>query len=169
MTARTEDIWLITGASVSERNCASLTVQSGLGRAIALAAADRGQLVVATARNVSSIEDLARENLKTLELDVTKPASKLAVEAAGLYGRLPSVIISNAGSATLGTAEETTDAELRAQFDANLFGLVEVARQFLPALRNYGTRGWMVNVSCAASYRSAPAFSSCPASHVCHC
>ena len=160
-----ENIWLITGCSVCALKATSLTEQSGLGKEIALAAADRGQLVIATARNVVAIESLARENLKTLDLDVTKPASKIAVEAAGCYGRLPNVLISNAGFVTLGSVEETTDEELRAQFDTNLFGLAEVARQFLPALRNYGPRGWMVTISSMGAWISAPAFSSCARSH----
>jgi NADP-dependent 3-hydroxy acid dehydrogenase YdfG len=86
MTAKT---WFITGTS------------SGFGRAFAEHALAQGHNVVATARQVSALEPLARtapERVLTLALDVTRPgAAEAAVKAAvEHFGRID-VLINNAG------------------------------------------------------------------------
>ncbi|HBK46712.1 MAG TPA: short-chain dehydrogenase/reductase, partial [Xanthomonadaceae bacterium] len=56
------------------------------------------------------------------------------------------VLVNNAGYGHLGLFEETTDADARAQFDTNVFGLFEVTRAVLPLMRAQ-RRGHVFNVS----------------------
>ncbi|MFC9977497.1 oxidoreductase [Spirillospora sp. NPDC127200] len=120
-------VWFITGSS------------SGLGRALAHAVLERGETLVATARDRSTVADLtgkAGDRALALDLDVTDPAAvRRAVDTAlGTFGRID-VLVNNAGYALRGALEEVTDQELRHQFDTNVFGAVEVIRAVLPAMR----------------------------------
>jgi NAD(P)-dependent dehydrogenase (short-subunit alcohol dehydrogenase family) len=120
-------VWFITGTS------------SGLGRAIAQAALDHGDRVVATARSTDRIADLERDfpdRAIALPLDVTDPdQARTAIDAAvGAFGRVD-VVVNNAGYGALGALEELSDDELRRQFDTNVFGVLNVTRAALPQLR----------------------------------
>ncbi|MFG1907200.1 oxidoreductase [Kribbella sp. NPDC048928] len=130
--------WFITGTS------------RGFGRAFAQAALDRGDRVAATARNVSALADLAAafpETLVPLALDVTDAdAARSAVaDAEDRLGRLD-VVVNNAGYGHFGAVEEVTDAELRDQLEANLFGALHVTQAALPGMRERG-HGHIVQVS----------------------
>ncbi|MDX3663451.1 oxidoreductase [Streptomyces sp. ID05-26A] len=119
--------WLITGAS------------RGFGREIAVAAAEAGDRVVATARRPEQLEDLVArfpDRVLAITLDVTDPAAargavQRAVEAFGTLD----VVVNNAGYANSAPIEETTEDDFRAQVEANLFGVVNVTRAALPVLR----------------------------------
>jgi NAD(P)-dependent dehydrogenase (short-subunit alcohol dehydrogenase family) len=120
-------VWFITGTS------------SGLGRAIAQAALDRGDRVVATARSTDRIADLERDfadRAVALPLDVTDPdQARATIDAAvGAFGRID-VVVNNAGYGALGALEELSDEDLRRQFETNLFGALQVTRAALPQLR----------------------------------
>jgi len=123
----TPRVWFITGTS------------SGLGRAIAQAALDHGDRVVATARSTDRIADLERDfadRAVALSLDVTDPdQARAAIDAAvAAFGHID-VVVNNAGYGVLGALEELSDDELRRQFETNLFGALQVTRAALPQLR----------------------------------
>ena len=131
-------VWFITGAS------------SGLGRAIAEAAIEKGTLVVATARRPESLNDLqgaAPDRVFTTQLDVTDPQSvRTAVSAAEQrFGRID-VLVNAAGYGYLAAIEEGEDAGIRAQFETNVFGLVDVTRAVLPGMRAR-RQGKIINLS----------------------
>jgi NAD(P)-dependent dehydrogenase (short-subunit alcohol dehydrogenase family) len=133
--------WLITGAS------------RGLGRAFAEAALGAGDMVVATARVPSALEDLVAAypgRAFALELDVTDRARAFAVadEAADLLGRLD-VVVNCAGYGLHAPVEETTEQEARAQMETNFFGALWVAQAAMPHLRRAGA-GHLIQVSSAA-------------------
>ena len=113
---------------------------SGIGRATALEAARRGHRVFASARNRSDLAELERrDNLTALSLDVTDPASvragvDLVLSRAGRIDAL----VNNAGYAQYGAVEEVTPEEWHAVFDVNFFGLLDVTRAVLPAMRAAG-------------------------------
>lgn len=90
-------VWLITGCS------------SGFGNLFVPALVARGDLVIATARNISTLQDFSQqENVKLLQLDVTSPQSILdqkANEAIGVFGRID-VVVNNAGYVQSGVWEE---------------------------------------------------------------
>lgn len=130
---------------------------SGIGRAVALEAARRGHRVYATARNRNDLADLGHpENLSTLALDVTDPASVRAAvsEALARAGRIDAVV-NNAGYAQYGAVEEVTADEWRAVFDVNFFGMLEVTRAVLPAMRESGS-GTIVLMSSLGGRLSVP-------------
>lgn len=119
--------WLITGAS------------RGFGREIAVAAAEAGDRVVATARRPEQLEDLVArfpDRVLAVALDVTDPAAaRHAVErTVEAFGGLD-VVVNNAGYANSAPIEEMAEDDFRAQVEANLFGVVNVTRAALPVLR----------------------------------
>ena len=130
-------VWFITGAS------------RGLGAEAARAAMAVGDRVAATGRNPAAIHRTlgAHDDLLPLGLDVTDPASIAAAvnAAAAQFGRID-VLVNNAGYGHLGAFEESTPAEVRQQFDTNVFGLMEVTRAVLPVMRRQRS-GHVINIS----------------------
>lgn len=130
---------------------------SGIGRAAALALAERGHRVFASARNRNDLAELERrDNLATVALDVTDPATIAAAVDAVLSraGRID-VLVNNAGYGQYGAVEEVTTDEWRAQFEVNLFGSIAVTQAVLPAMRKQ-RRGTIVNVSSVAGKIAIP-------------
>jgi NADP-dependent 3-hydroxy acid dehydrogenase YdfG len=120
---------------------------SGIGRTTAIRLHRAGFPVYATARNVDTIEDLTREGVSTMPLDVTDEASMTAamnrIEADhGAVGSL----VNNAGFELAGTVEETTFTEVLRQFHTNVLGLIRLSQLVLPGMRAQGY-GRIVNLS----------------------
>ena len=111
---------------------------AGIGRAAAIALAREGHHVIGAGRRVDALEQLKTEaKLDVVRLDVTDQAS---VDAAmkeidritGGHGL--DVVINNAGYGLPGPLTEIGDAELRAQYETNVFGLMRVTRAVVPAM-----------------------------------
>jgi NAD(P)-dependent dehydrogenase (short-subunit alcohol dehydrogenase family) len=144
MTAQVSRAVLITGCS------------TGIGRAAAEHLAARGWNVYATARKPESIADLAAKGCKTLALDVCDDASMRAAvagieRAEGAVG----VLINNAGYGQEGAFEEVPMAEVRRQFETNVFGLVTMTKLVLPGMRRQGW-GKIVNLSSMGGRMTLP-------------
>ncbi|TXH15447.1 MAG: SDR family NAD(P)-dependent oxidoreductase [Mycobacterium sp.] len=139
-------VWFITGAS------------RGFGLQIARDLLDRGHQVVATARQASAVTDALGDddNLLAVALDVTDEAqARQAVQAAvERFGRID-VLINNAGRGLLGAVEEATDAEVRAVYETNVFGLLTVTRAVAPILRTQRS-GTIVNISSVGGFVGSP-------------
>jgi len=117
---------------------------SGIGRATAAELARRGHDVVATARDVRTLDDL--DVADRLPLDVSDDASVSAcVEAAGDVD----VLINNAGFSVWGPIETVPLRDVVRLFDVNVFGAVRMIQAVLPRMRQRG-RGTIVNMSSAA-------------------
>ncbi|CAL2067836.1 MULTISPECIES: SDR family NAD(P)-dependent oxidoreductase [Streptomyces] len=130
MSTQDPQVWFITGSS------------RGFGRALVDAVLAAGDLVVATARRPEALAaDLAEygDRVLPLALDVTSPdAARAAVEAAvARFGRVD-VLVNNAGYANVSPIETTEDADFRAQFETNFWGVYHVTRAALPVLRRQG-------------------------------
>lgn len=143
-------VWLITGCS------------SGFGAALAAAVLARGQRVVATARNVDALGELAAQfpgSCRALALDVTDPAhvKRVVGQALEAFGRL-NVVVNNAGYGLVGAFEELGTQQIARNFDTNFFGALEVIRAALPVLRAQGS-GHIVNISAAAVISNYAGFS----------
>jgi len=139
--------WLITGCG------------SGFGRLLAERALARGDRVVATARRVAALAPLAQAHPGTAlcaAMDVTDPASVRAALAAAVerFGRID-VLVNNAGFGMQAAVEEASDAQVRAMFEVNMFGALDVIRAALPQLRAQGA-GHIVNISSVGGRTSAP-------------
>lgn len=139
-------VWFITGAS------------RGFGLQIARDLLDRGHRVVATARRAAAVTDALGENdnLLAVALDVTDDdQARQAVQATmERFGRID-VLINNAGRGLLGAVEEATDAEVRAVYETNVFGLLTVTRAIAPVLRAQRS-GAIVNISSVGGFVSSP-------------
>jgi len=133
--------WLITGCS------------TGLGRTLAEAVLARGDKLIATARDPSSLRHLADQYpdaARTTALDVTREdAAAAAVDLAEqAFGGLD-ILVNNAGYGLVAAIEEAVQDEYRPLFDTNVFGLIETTRAALPSLRK-AARGRIVNISSGA-------------------
>src|ERR1019366_3700683 len=144
MTPKT---WFLTGTS------------RGFGREWAIAALDRGDLVAATARNISSLDDLAASYgnaVMPIPLDVTDREAVFAAvrRAYERFGRLD-VVVNNAGYGQFGMVEELSEQAARAQIETNLFGALWVTQAALPYLRDQG-HGHILQVSSVGGISAFP-------------
>lgn len=122
--------WLITGCS------------TGIGRTLAEAVAAAGHNLVVTARDVSSVADIAEtapDRVVAAPLDVTRPeqvtaAAQLADERFGGVD----VLVNNAGYGYRAAVEEGDDADVRTLFDTHIFGTVATIKAVLPGMRPAG-------------------------------
>jgi NADP-dependent 3-hydroxy acid dehydrogenase YdfG len=130
---------LVTGAS------------SGIGRATAIAFARRGHTVFAAARREGALKGLAAQEpgIRPVPLDVTDDDSVRVAWASiqdATAGAGVDVLANVAGFALSGPVEALADADVRRQFDTNVFGLLAMTRTVLPAMRERGS-GAIINVS----------------------
>lgn len=142
-----EKVWFITGAS------------RGFGRIWAEDALKRGDKVVATARSLAAIVPLADEfgdAVLPLALDVTNrdQVADVVAKAHAHFGRLD-IVLNNAGYALIGAIEEGSEAEVRAEFDTNVFGPLTVIQAVLPLLRAQHS-GHIIGVSSVAGVYAGP-------------
>lgn len=125
MTTPRHQVWFITGAT------------SGIGRELVRQALDAGESVAALARNTDALDEWrTTDRLLSISCDVADEASvREAVErTVSRFGRID-VVANNAGYGLFGAVEEATDAQARAIFDTNVFGVLNVLRATLPVLR----------------------------------
>ncbi|HKB71384.1 MAG TPA: SDR family oxidoreductase [Thermoanaerobaculia bacterium] len=141
--AERSQVFFITGCS------------SGIGRATAIAAAEAGHRVFATARRPESIADLGR-GIETLALDVTdsRAIHRAVSDAIARAGRID-VLVNNAGFGQMGTVEDIAVARWRAEFDVNVFGTIEVTQAVLPHMRARRS-GRVVNIGSIAGRIAYP-------------
>lgn len=144
--------WLVTGSS------------SGLGLALCRHILSQGHNVIATSRNPARTPDLVREiessqRGKWITLDVNKPQDEINTiinDAWALYPGGIDVVVNNAAFAVLGALEDIPEAQARANFDTNVFGVLRVCKAVLPGMRRRGS-GTIVNVSSAVGLSVWPA------------
>ncbi len=149
-------VWLITGSS------------TGFGRALVEAVLQRGEIVVATARNPQQLKELEAqypERVLATQLDVTKKeevrevvnrAMPLATIEDGIatFGKID-VLVNNAGYGSLGAIEELSDALVRQQYEVNVFGVLDMTRAVLPHMRRQHS-GHILNLSSVGGLVSFP-------------
>lgn len=139
---------LITGAA------------TGIGRETVLRFARAGWNVVATTRRPESIppEDLM-PGVQGVAMDVTQPDQiASAIETAiGEFGGID-VVVNNAGFGEFGIFEAVSTDKIRASFEVNVFGVMNVMRAMLPHFRERQS-GVFANISSAGGIVGMPAMS----------
>jgi NAD(P)-dependent dehydrogenase (short-subunit alcohol dehydrogenase family) len=125
----------ITGRIVVVTGCSS-----GIGYCVAHGLSKRGYRVVATARQLSDVERLRGEGLDCLQLDLddTDSLEQAVAELEQNTGRRVYGLFSNAGFGQPGAVEDLRREVLRAQFETNVFGTLDLTRRILPWMREAG-------------------------------
>jgi short-subunit dehydrogenase len=127
---------------------------SGIGKAIAKAATEKGHEVWGTSRDISRIPSLRR--LHCVQLDLSNPDSihgafNTALAEAGNFD----VLINNAGSGHFGPAENLSEKEIASQFQILVFGHMQLMRLALRMMQARG-EGLIINVTSLASRLPVP-------------
>jgi len=122
----------------------------GFGKIWAEAFLKRGDKVVATARDLNSLNDLVNQygnNILPLQLDVNdREADFAAIQKAKQHFGSIDVLINNAGYGLFGSIEETSEKEARDQMETNFFGLLWLSQAVLPVMREQG-HGHIIQLS----------------------
>lgn len=131
-------VWVITGCS------------TGIGRELAKAVLAHGHRAVVTARNVEQVQDIVEghgDNAFAVKLDVNQQddIAEVVGQAETHFGRID-VLVNNAGYGYLAAVEEGEDDQVRAMFETNFFGLVNMTNAVLPGMRKQRS-GAIVNIS----------------------
>ncbi|MBE7171695.1 MAG: oxidoreductase [Williamsia sp.] len=131
-------VWFITGCS------------TGFGRELAKLILERGWNAVITARNPDQVKDIAEgwgDSALVLALDVTDKAqiASAVTQARQAFGKID-VLVNNAGYGYFTSIEEGEEEKIRAQFETNFFGLVNMIQAVLPGMREE-RRGHIINFS----------------------
>jgi len=125
-------VFLITGCS------------TGFGEELVKVVLEKGDYVVATARNSSklSFDGATNANSLLVDLDVTKKDSiDKAFDAAIQKFKRVDVVVNNAGYGLNGPFETLSEKQIRQQMDINFFGLIDVTRKAMETMRNLKTGG----------------------------
>lgn len=122
----------------------------GFGKIWAEAFLKRGDKVVATARDINSLNDLINQygnNILPLQLDVNdREADFAAIKKAKEHFGNIDVLINNAGYGLFGSVEETSEKEARDQMETNFFGLLWLSQAVIPVMREQG-HGHIIQLS----------------------
>lgn len=126
---------LVTGAS------------SGIGAMTAKELAKNGYIVYAAARRLDKMEELKKDGIKPVSLDLTKEDSMVQCVQSILNeaGKID-VLVNNAGYGSYGAIEDVPMEEARRQFDVNLFGMARLIQLVTPSMRE-NHYGKIINIS----------------------
>jgi short-subunit dehydrogenase len=137
---------LVTGAS------------SGIGRETAIRLAAKGFQVIAAARRMDRLNELADqiEGITPKQVDLSQPADTEAFcSFLSDLSEPVSVLINNAGYSIRGALEDVSMEAIKRLFEVNLFALMRVTQACLPGMRKL-RKGTVVNLSSIVGKFSFP-------------
>ncbi|CUY58079.1 oxidoreductase [Serratia marcescens] len=137
-------------------------VSSGFGQALAREALAVGHRVVGTVRNSEALQafgalDTQRAFGYLLDVTDVERIDEVVGEIESAVGPID-VLVNNAGYGHEGILEESPLAELRRQFDVNVFGAVAMIKAVLPGMRQR-RRGHIINITSMGSFITLPGIS----------
>ncbi|HYL97817.1 MAG TPA: SDR family oxidoreductase [Blastocatellia bacterium] len=147
---------MIKQSGINDRKVVLITgASSGIGKVCAEHLATRGYRVFGTQRApVESVESI--NGVELISLDVTEDESvRGAVESVRQRSGRIDAVVNNAGYALMGSVEETSLEEARAQMETNFFGVLRVCGAVLPLMRSQGS-GYIINISSLAGVLGLP-------------
>ena len=126
---------------------------SGIGKSVGEFLQAKGFKVYGTSRNP---DNYPQSKFQIVALDVTKPEtiSNCITEVLTQESHID-VLINNAGAGITGPIEEIPDAEIKRNFETNLFGPINVIKAVLPTMRQQNS-GLIINVTSIAGYMGLP-------------
>ncbi|KAJ5760408.1 hypothetical protein N7520_007564 [Penicillium odoratum] len=142
-------VWFVTGCS------------SGLGKSLASTIHTAGHFLVATARNIDTLNYLPDgPSILKLNLDVTSPIAitKCFSTALDKFGRID-IVINNAGYSLFGDTEAIPESDARLQMETIFWGPVLITREAVRIFREVnpaGQGGTVVQVSSIGGYVTFP-------------
>jgi NAD(P)-dependent dehydrogenase (short-subunit alcohol dehydrogenase family) len=131
---------------------------SGIGYEAARTLKSRGWRVIGTARTIADLGRLRAElGIESIRLDLSDPISvaTAAEEALALTDGRLTAVYNNAAYGQIGAMEDVSGDVLRRHFEVNVFGLHDLTRRLIPAMRAQG-RGRIVNCSSVLGLVSGP-------------
>ncbi|HEJ7881315.1 oxidoreductase [Serratia marcescens] len=137
-------------------------VSSGFGQALAREALAVGHRVIGTVRNSEALQafgalDTQRAFGYLLDVTDVEHIDEVVGEIESAVGPID-VLVNNAGYGHEGILEESPLAELRRQFDVNVFGAVAMIKAALPGMRQR-RRGHIINITSMGSFITLPGIS----------
>ena len=126
---------------------------SGIGKSVGEYLQTKGFKVYGTSRNPNNYPE---SKFPIVALDVTKQETISSCIADVLkHESKIDVLINNAGAGITGPIEEIPDAEIKRNFETNLFGPINVIKAVLPTMRSRKS-GLIINVTSIAGYMGLP-------------
>ena len=126
---------------------------SGIGKSIGEFLHHKGFVVYGTSRNPEKVLN-AIFPLIALDVRDVDSIDKAVAKVIAISGRLD-VVINNAGVGITGPLEEIPTAEIKNNFETNLFGPIEVMKAVLPQMRVQQS-GLIINITSIAGYMGLP-------------
>ncbi|QNK78002.1 SDR family oxidoreductase [Winogradskyella sp. PAMC22761] len=126
---------------------------SGIGKSVGEFLQEKGFKVYGTSRNPNNYPN---SKFPIVALDVTKfeTISACVAEVLKVESKID-ILINNAGAGITGPIEEIPDAEIKRNFETNLFGPINVTKAVLPSMRKQNS-GLIINVTSIAGYMGLP-------------
>lgn len=142
---------MLTNQTVLITGCST-----GIGRALAIEYAAQGLRVFATARKPETLKDITGANLDALALDVTSTESIRSAVTTVMerVGRID-VLVNNAGYGQMGPVLDVTAEDVRAQFETNVVGGIEMMKAVAPHMMA-AKRGRIVNIGSISGILTTP-------------
>ncbi len=130
---------------------------TGIGYCVAKGLKQRGYRVIATARRKESVEQLVSEGLESLQLDLSSSDSiQLAFkEVMKLTEGKLYALFNNGAFGLPGAVEDLSRENLKAQFETNVFGWLELTNLVIPLMRKQGF-GRIIQNSSVLGFVSMP-------------
>ncbi|WP_400079316.1 SDR family oxidoreductase [Winogradskyella sp. R77965] len=126
---------------------------SGIGKSVGEYLQTKGFKVYGTSRNPSNYP---KSEFPIVALDVTKSETiSNCINTVLKHESQIDVLINNAGAGITGPIEEIPDAEIKRNFETNLFGPINVIKAVLPTMRSQQS-GLIINVTSIAGYMGLP-------------
>ena len=134
-------IILITGAS------------SGIGRAISLYLTKIGYIVYGTCRDPKKY-NISEYKLLKCDINHSNEVKETVTYILNKEKKID-VLINNAGIGITGPIEETSENDIKAAFQTNLFGPIDIIKQCIPSMRK-NKNGLIINITSVLGYFGIP-------------
>ncbi len=144
---------------------------SGIGYCIAEELARRGARILLVARNQDKLEKAAQklkgissQDVEIVSVDITQAEELDRLQSAvHSMAAAADIVVNSAGIVSAGLLEEMPTTEWRRLHDINVFGLVQLLQQLIPAMRRQGRADGqerhIINIASAAGFVGMPGMS----------
>lgn len=108
---------------------------SGLGRALCMNLDRKKYLVVATARNIDSLDKIPADMRLTMDV-CQRESIRIAIDSVLKEAGRIDILINNAGFSARAVTEEIDIVQMRKMIDVNVLGMLQMMQEVLPIMRS---------------------------------